>query len=78
MPGDFEITFPYGRSLNVTGGIQIESDWTLIGGVSPTAPIPMNSTNAIHFIQGKLSSLESDFELEYAQKELEHLISTNY
>ena len=75
MPGGFNIAFPFGRSLNASGGIQLESDWTLTGGVSPTLYIPVNSTNAISYIQGKVSG-QTDFELDYAQAVLESMINS--
>lgn len=54
MPGDTEVSFPFGRSLDANNVIQIDSDWTGVGGVSPTVPVERNSSNLINFVQQKL------------------------
>jgi len=54
VPGDIEISFPFGRSLDRNNIIQVDSDFTGVGGVLPTVPIVRNSSNAIRFVQQRL------------------------
>lgn len=55
MPGDFTLQFPFGRSLDAAGRIQIDSDHTGAGGVLPTAPLARNSSNLIEFVGQRIA-----------------------
>ena len=45
MPGDLQIIFPQGMSLNENHIIQLDSDSTLVGGVMPDIIVPNNVEN---------------------------------
>ena len=47
LPGDWELTFPAGRSLDADGEIQIDSDHTLQGGIAPTHRVPRSRANRL-------------------------------
>ncbi|MBN1829579.1 MAG: peptidase S41 [Deltaproteobacteria bacterium] len=64
MPPWIEVGFPYGRSLDETGTIQLDSK-NGIGGVAPTIRVPLTKESAIAFANG------DDPELSYAIEWLE-------
>lgn len=66
MPEGIDIRYPYGRSLNKEGVIQLDSR-NGVGGISPDFVVPMTSENAIRFAKGE------DVLLEYAEKKLHDL-----
>jgi carboxyl-terminal processing protease len=41
MPAELTVEYPGGRSLDVNGVVQIDSDWSLKGGVSPDIRVPL-------------------------------------
>lgn len=47
LPGDLQISYPIGRSLNENNKIQVDSDENLIGGVQSDIKIPMTAEMAI-------------------------------
>lgn len=59
LPGNIEIHWPYGQSLDKNKGVQIDSRDGK-GGISPSVRIPMTMTNALRIAEGK------DVELEQA------------
>jgi len=62
MPAGLAVTFPQGKSLNENHVIQIDSDSTLSGGVSPDNKVPITVENIIlQWEEGR------DVQLEYAQ-----------
>jgi carboxyl-terminal processing protease len=46
MPGGLTVSYPDGRSLDVNGEIQLDSDWRLEGGVVPDVRVPVTLENA--------------------------------
>lgn len=59
MPGDIEVHWPFGQSLDKNKQVQLDSREGL-GGVSPSIRIPMTKDNALRVAQGE------DVELEHA------------
>jgi carboxyl-terminal processing protease len=59
MPGGYTIEYPYGRSLDQNGVIQMDSK-NGIGGVAPNPRVPMTQENVLAFAAG------TDVELQYA------------
>jgi hypothetical protein len=59
LPGNLEIHWPYGQSLNKNKQVQLDSRDGL-GGVSPSIRTPMTKENALRIAQGE------DVELEHA------------
>lgn len=59
LPGGWKLRFPGGRSLDVNGAIQLDSDETLEGGVSPTHRIPWTEDNWIRHHRGDDVVLEA-------------------
>ena len=60
LPGDTTFAVPYGRSLDASGTIQIDSDWTGAGGILPTARLARNRTNMLRFVAARLATALSD------------------
>ena len=60
MPPDMYILFPDGASLNETGGIQIDSDATMTGGVAPDIRVPLTEETVARAMHGE------DVQLTYA------------
>lgn len=63
MPGGYTIGYPYGRSVDENGVIQLDSR-NGIGGVAPNPRVPKTLENVLAFAAG------TDVELQYA---IEHL-----
>jgi carboxyl-terminal processing protease len=63
MPGGYTIEYPYGRSIDQYGGIQLDSR-NGIGGVPPNPRVPKTIKNVLAFAAG------ADVELQYAIKYL--------
>lgn len=62
LPEGLAVTFPQGRSLNENYIIQLDSDSTLSGGVSPDIKVPLTVENVIlQWQEGR------DVQLEYAK-----------
>jgi carboxyl-terminal processing protease len=61
LPDGWELTWPAGRSLDAEGVIQLDSDHTLEGGVSPTHRIPWTAANRIAWAEDP-----EGFEIDYA------------
>jgi carboxyl-terminal processing protease len=61
LPHGWELTWPAGRSLDDDGVIQLDSDHTLEGGVSPTLRIPWTAANRIAWAEDP-----EGFEIDYA------------
>lgn len=59
MPGNIEVHWPYGQSLDKNKQVQIDSR-DGVGGISPSIRIPMTRENALKVAQGE------DVELEHA------------
>jgi carboxyl-terminal processing protease len=74
LPGNIGMEFPFGRSLDKSGRIQIDSDVSGTGGILATVPIPRNATNLVAWVQGRVPSTPRDIELEFAEAELALLI----
>lgn len=65
----FEVSYPYGRSLDVYNKIQVDSDADMIGGVIPSLRPPLtDQTIDQMYLQG------IDVELNYAVKELDKML----
>jgi carboxyl-terminal processing protease len=64
LPGQMEIDFPIGASLNANRRIQLDSDYTGRGGVTPEVRIPRTYENMLAIGQGQ------DVELKAAEHEL--------
>ena len=60
MPPDMYILFPDGASLNETGGIQVDSDATMTGGVAPDIRVPLTEETVARAMNGE------DVQLTYA------------
>eukprot|EP01043_Picozoa_sp_COSAG02_P068470 COSAG02_NODE_11383_length_1734_cov_1.349235_2_plen_148_part_00 len=87
LPGDTTFAVPYGRSVDASGRIQIDSDWTMKGGVLPTARLARSSNNMIRFVASRLATAfanpgsgssgrfvqDSDVELDWALEKLQDL-----
>lgn len=63
MPGGYTIDYPFGRSVDVNGVVQIDSA-NGSGGVSPNPRVPKTLENVLAFAAG------TDVELQYAIKYL--------
>lgn len=74
LPYNVGLQFPFGRSLDANHQIQIDSDATLDGGVHPTVRIPHNASNAIAFVQSRVTS-KGDVELDFAENVLRNMIT---
>jgi len=61
MPGNIEIRWPYGQSLDKNKQVQIDSR-DGIGGVTPSIRIPMTLENALRIAQGEDVELEKAIE----------------
>jgi carboxyl-terminal processing protease len=46
LPGGLTVGYPNGRSLDINGAIQLDSDWRLEGGVVPDVRVPVTLENA--------------------------------
>lgn len=66
LPGDYTVSFPFGRSIDINEIIQLDSQGG-IGGVVPDARVPMTLENAARLGAG------DDVELDYAVNLLEQL-----
>ena len=64
-PSDFYVRYPYGVSMNENYIIQLDSDSTMTGGVSPDIRVPVNDT-----VINQLYIDSLDVELRYALKML--------
>jgi carboxyl-terminal processing protease len=54
LPGGLTVEYPNGRSLDVHGDIQVDSDWRLQGGVAPDVRVPLTLANArAQFLEGR-------------------------
>mmetsp|Transcript_103322 Transcript_103322/g.182098 ORF Transcript_103322/g.182098 Transcript_103322/m.182098 type:complete len:514 (-) Transcript_103322:53-1594(-) len=73
--GDFTLQFPFGRSLDANGNIQVDSNAQLEGGILPTVRFSRTADNAKAFIQYKLGKGATDVELAQAEAELAKMIS---
>lgn len=62
-PSDFYVRYPYGVSMNENDLIQLDSDSTMTGGVSPDIRVPVNDT-----VINQLYIDSLDVELLYALK----------
>lgn len=61
LPGDFRLQYPVGQSLNAQRKVQLDSDHTLQGGVSPDIRVPLTrDTVQAMFLEGE------DLVLNYA------------
>lgn len=60
MPLDFYILFPAGASLDENGTIQVDSNATRIGGISPTVRVPLTKDTVARAMGGE------DVQLSYA------------
>jgi carboxyl-terminal processing protease len=43
MPSGLTVEYPAGQSLDENGVVQVEGDWRLEGGVSPTIRVPLTT-----------------------------------
>ena len=66
MPGDYEVHFPYGQSLNSNKTVQLDSR-NGAGGVHPDIPVPKTLENMVAYSNGE------DVELDYAVQALQGL-----
>ena len=69
LPGDVTFEVPFGRSLDKDSRIQIDSDWTLAGGIAPTVLLPRTRENIVAFHE----SGAGDVELAFAVETLDHM-----
>jgi len=64
MPGGLTIEYASGQSLDRDGVIQLDSDWSLEGGVTPDARVPLTlETARAEFQQGRDVVLETALDL---------------
>ena len=70
MPGQIEVDFPIGASLDAKRRIQLDSDYTGKGGVTPQVRIPRTYDNMLAVGQGQ------DVELKAAERELAKMLSS--
>jgi carboxyl-terminal processing protease len=70
LPGQIEVDFPIGASLDAKRRIQLDSDYTGKGGVSPQVRIPRTYDNMLAVGQGQ------DVELKAAERELAKMLSS--
>lgn len=59
MPGGYEISYPFGRSVDANGVVQLDSH-NGTGGVAPNPRVPKTLTNVLAYAAG------TDVELQYA------------
>jgi carboxyl-terminal processing protease len=69
LPGQIEVDFPIGASLDAKRRIQLDSDYAGKGGVSPQVRIPRTYDNMLAVGQGQ------DVELKTAERELAKMLS---
>jgi carboxyl-terminal processing protease len=69
LPGGLEIDYPIGASLDAKKRIQLDSDYTGKGGVSPQVRIPRTYNNMLAVGRGQ------DVELQAAERELANMSS---
>lgn len=62
MPEGIDFEYPIGRSLDASGRIQVDADWSGSGGVQPTARVPLDAEAAAAYASGV------DVELAYARE----------
>jgi carboxyl-terminal processing protease len=70
LPGQLEVNYPMGASPNANRRIQLDSDYTGKGGVSPQVRIPRTYDNMLAAGQGQ------DVELKAAERELRKMLSS--
>jgi carboxyl-terminal processing protease len=70
LPGQLEVNYPIGASLDAKRRIQLDSDYTGKGGVSPQVRIPRTYDNMLAVGQGQ------DVELKAAERELAKMLSS--
>ena len=70
LPGQIEVNYPIGASLDANRRIQLDSDYTGKGGVSPQVRIPRTYDNMLAVGQGQ------DVELKAAERELAKMLSS--
>jgi carboxyl-terminal processing protease len=70
LPGQIEVDFPIGASLDAKRRIQLDSDYTGKGGVTPQVRIPRTYDNMLAVGQGQ------DVELKAAERELAKMLSS--
>ena len=70
LPGQIEVNYPIGASLDANRRIQLDSDYTGKGGVSPQVRIPRTYDNMLAVGQGQ------DVELKAAEGELAKMLSS--
>ena len=70
LPGQVEVNYPIGASLDAKSRIQLDSDYTGRGGVSPQVGIPRTYDNMLAVGQGQ------DVELKAAERELAKMLSS--
>jgi carboxyl-terminal processing protease len=68
LPGQLEVNYPMGASLDANRRIQLDSDYTGKGGVSPQVRIPRTYDNMLAAGQGQ------DVELKAAERELAQML----
>jgi carboxyl-terminal processing protease len=68
LPGQLEVDYPIGASLDAKSRIQLDSDYTGKGGVSPQVRIPLTYDNMLAVGQGQ------DVELKAAERELAKML----
>ena len=66
MPGDYEVQFPFGQSLNSNRTVQLDSR-NGVGGVHPDISVPKTLENMVDYSNGE------DVELDYAVQTLQDL-----
>ena len=60
MPEGLTVNYPGGRSLDVNGVVQLDSDWSLNGGVTPDIRVPLTTDNVrAQFQEGRDVVLET-------------------
>jgi carboxyl-terminal processing protease len=69
MPGKIEVDFPVGASLDARRQVQLDSDYTGKGGVSPRIRIPRTYDNMLAVGEGQ------DVELKAAERELTKMLN---
>jgi carboxyl-terminal processing protease len=67
MPLDFDILFPAGASLDENGTIQVDSNTSLVGGISPTVRVPLTKDTVGRAMSGE------DVQLTYATAWLDQM-----
>jgi carboxyl-terminal processing protease len=60
MPAGLTVSYPGGHSLDVKGVVQLDSDWSLEGGVTPDIRVPLTAESVrAQFKDGRDVVLES-------------------